>query len=120
LRETLVKRLLGCALTLVSLSSPVLALDEGSMFVDWAKSTRSVQARLTDNFVGKFITSGGYDDLLSEAKTARKRSNTDLSEFTVACMNKMNPNTGDDAGLTDIKIPVGDLLTACIETSLYN
>jgi hypothetical protein len=115
-----VKRTAVCALALALLSSPVVALDEASMFAEWAKSTRQVQSLLTTDFVGKFVSSGGYDDLLSEAKTAQKRSNTDLSEFTVACMNKMSPGTGDDAALNEIKIPVGDLLAACIETSLYN
>jgi hypothetical protein len=90
------------------------------MFADWVKSPPNVQLLLTTTFVGKFVTSGGYDDLLSEAKTARKRSNTELSEFTVACMNKMTPDTGDDAALTEIKIPVGDLMASCIETSLYD
>jgi hypothetical protein len=107
-------------MTLVLGSSPASALDEASMFAEWVKSPANAQVMLTDTFVAKLITSGGYDDLLSEAKTARKRSTTELSAFTVACMNKMAPDTGNAAALDEIKIPVGDLMASCIETSLYN
>jgi hypothetical protein len=102
------------------LCTPVLALDEGSSFAEWVKSPRETQSRLAGDAVAKFVASGGYDALLLEAKTARKRGNAELSEFAVDCMNKMNSFPPDDPGVNDIKIPLGDLMASCIETSLYN
>jgi hypothetical protein len=101
-------------------SSPALALDEASSFAEWVKSSGATQSRLAEDVVEKFVASGGYDALLLEAKTARKRGNAELSEFAVVCMNKMNAFPPDDPGANDIKIPIGDLIASCIETSLYN
>jgi hypothetical protein len=89
------------------------------MMVDWVNSTRESQAQIAQHVVKKFVASGGYDELIAEAKTAQKRSVAELSAFTLTCMNKMGLPPGDP-GINDIKIPIGDLMSACIETSLYN
>jgi hypothetical protein len=104
----------------VFVSSPVVALDEASMLAEWVKSTREAQTLLAEDVIKRFVSSGGYEELLLEAKTARKRSTAELSEFTVACMNRMDQAPADDPAMKDIKIPIGDLMAACIETSLYN